>query len=58
MKGNIIYRRPLQTARQKNKQVDMLILDFTKAFDTVPHQQLLMKMKHYDIDNTNENETL
>ena len=34
----------------KNKQVDMLILDFTKAFDTVPHQRLLMKLKHYGID--------
>ena len=28
----------------------MLILDFTKAFDTVPHQGLLMKLKHYGID--------
>ena len=28
----------------------MLILDFTNAFDTVPHQRLLMKLKHYGID--------
>ena len=34
-----IYRQ-----QDKNKQVDMLILDFTKAFDTVPHQRLLMKL--------------
>ena len=40
-----IYRQ-----HDKNKQVDMLILDFTKAFDTVPHQRLLMKLKHYGID--------
>ena len=40
-----IYRQ-----QDKNKQVDMLILDFTKAFDTVPHQRLLMKLKHYGID--------
>ena len=36
--------------QDKNKQVDMLILDFTKAFDTVPHQRLLTKLKHYGID--------
>ena len=40
-----IYRQ-----HDKNKQVDMLILDFTKAFDTVPHQRLLVKLKHYGID--------
>ena len=40
-----IYRQ-----HDKNKQVDMLILDFTKAFDTVPHQRLLKKLKHYGID--------
>ena len=31
----------------------MLILDFTKAFDTVPHQRHLMKLKHYGIDYSN-----
>ena len=31
------------------KHVDMLILDFSKAFYTVPHQRLLLKMEHYDI---------
>ena len=30
-------------------QMDMLILDFSKAFDTVPHQCLLYKMSHYGI---------
>ena len=32
-----------------NQQVDMLILDFSKAFDTVPHQRLLKKLKAYGI---------
>ena len=31
------------------KQVDALILDFSKAFDRVPHQRLLYKLSHYDI---------
>jgi hypothetical protein len=33
----------------KKEQVDMLILDFSKAFDTVPHQRLINKMEHYGI---------
>ena len=33
-----IYRQ-----HDNNKQVYMLILDFTKAFDTVPHQRPLIK---------------
>jgi hypothetical protein len=30
-------------------QTDVLILDFQKAFDTVPHQRLLRKLDHYGI---------
>ena len=32
------------------KQTDLAILDFSKAFDTVPHQKLLYKLKNYGID--------
>jgi len=31
-------------------QVDVVYTDFAKAFDTVPHQRLLLKIKTYNID--------
>ena len=30
-------------------QVDVAVIDFPKAFDVVPHQRLLEKIKHYGI---------
>ena len=30
-------------------QTDLLILDFSKAFDTVDHKRLLLKIKYYGI---------
>ena len=42
-----IYRE-----QDKNKQVHMLILDIIKAFDTVPHQRQLMKLKQHGIDSS------
>ena len=30
-------------------QVDILTLDFAKAFDMVPHRRLLTKLKYYEV---------
>ena len=35
---------------KKGSQIDIAVLDFSKIFDTVPHDGLLSKLKHYGID--------
>jgi hypothetical protein len=31
------------------EQIDLILLDFSKAFDKVPHERLLYKMEYYGI---------
>ncbi|XP_072043075.1 uncharacterized protein [Amphiura filiformis] len=33
----------------ERQQIDAILLDFSKAFDVVPHKRLLHKLSHYGI---------
>ena len=46
----IITMNDLLEAWNDKDQVDMIILDFSKAFDMVPHQKLLHKLRNYGVD--------
>ena len=39
-----------QMHNKKGSQIDIVVLDFSNAFDMVPHDGLLSKLKHYGID--------
>ena len=47
----ILTTHDLANSLNNKSQTDMIIMDFSKAFDTVPHNQLLNKLNRYGIHN-------
>ena len=45
----LITSNDLTKSLDKGEQVDAIVLDFSKAFDRVPHQRLLSKLHHYGV---------
>ena len=45
----ILLVEDILKAMDSHHPVDLILLDFTKAFDTVPHKRLLTKLHYYGI---------
>ena len=45
----LLTSQDLADSYKRKKQVDMILLDFSKAFDKVSHKRLLLKLSHYGI---------
>ena len=39
----------IQRTLDQGSQVDVIFIDFKRAFDSIPHQRLLYKLHHYRI---------
>ena len=46
----IVTVQDLANGLNKKSQIDAILLDFSKAFDKVPHQRLLHKLNYYGIN--------
>ena len=48
----ILTIQDLASNLNSGEQTDAILLDFSKAFDKVPHQRLLLKLHHYGVRGT------
>jgi hypothetical protein len=46
----ILTVQDLAKSMDPSEQIDLILLDFSKAFDKVPHERLLYKAQYYGID--------
>jgi len=45
----VVTIQELAKTQSEGKQIDAILLDFSKAFDKVRHNRLLLKLDHYGI---------
>ena len=51
----ITLTEDISSALDHQKQIDIILLDLSKAFDTVPHERLLTKLRYYRINDSTYN---
>ena len=51
----VSFIQELARSTNKNLQTDIIVMDFAKAFDKVPHKRPLYKLKYYGITNNTLN---
>ena len=51
----ITLTEDISFALDHQKQIGIILLDFSKAFDTVPHQRLMTKLRYYGINGSTYN---
>ena len=48
----LTFVRDLYKTLRDHKQTDVIVMDFAKAFDKVPHKKLICKLREYGINSS------